>query len=137
MQGGELMTPGQQIIALLREQCPGGYVGKDVHNLFLPSERYVIDFDQELKHWQQYDTSQDAPYFGTWVCIPTREVLSYAEGDWSLTKCHDAQSFRETLATMAECYGEAPPAFRCFSADGSVTHIYTDRPEAPSDDTST
>ena len=125
------MTTGSSILAHLRAQDANTTDGVATRRMFLPSERYVIDFDRDLlRAWKQYDTEQDAHYFGTWVNLATREVLTYAEGDWTLATSADAETFRAELARMAEFYGSPPPAAVGIAADGTVTEYFDPRPTA-------
>lgn len=82
--------------------------GNVIFRTFHPSERYVIDFadDFSAEGWEQYDTDQDAHYFGVWVNPAARKVLTYAEGDWSLVECADNGGYNAQIAGMNECYGE-------------------------------
>lgn len=104
--------------------------GGQIRELFLPGDRYVIDFSGMLRgDWQQYDTHQDAPYFGQWVNRVTRETLCYAEGDWSLVTYPDAESYTAALASMAAFYGSPPPAFTVIDLDANtITHHTQERP---------
>jgi len=104
--------------------------GNIIHDMFLPSERYIIDFADDFKAegWQQYDTSQDAHYFGVWVNLDKRIVLTYCEGDWSLLVCADNDHMRIALDDMAECYGDAPPFAIAYGMDGTRTEYYDMRP---------
>ena len=104
--------------------------GNIIHDMFLPSERYIIDFADDFKAegWQQYDTSQDAHYFGVWVNLDKRIVLTYCEGDWSLLVCADNDHMRTALDDMAECYGDAPPFAISYDRDGTRTEHYDTRP---------
>src|SRR4051794_3689335 len=57
--------------------------------------RYIYDFTLLCPNgWKQYDTKQDAAYFGTWVHIEERKVFSYTEGDRCLVVCPTVESFR-------------------------------------------
>ncbi len=87
-------------------------------------------FDTGLcRGWKQYDTDQDAWYFGVWVHLGKRETLTYAEGDVILVVCPDDTHLAAELAHMGEFYGAPPPAFRCIDVEtGAVTHIYDERP---------
>lgn len=90
--------------------------------------RYAWDAEcTQAKGWRQYDTDQDAWYFGVWVNTKLRLVITYAEGDLSRVTCLTPESFRAELASMAEFYGEPPPAFVVLDVD-SVTHHYDLRP---------
>ncbi|MCA9652553.1 MAG: hypothetical protein KC501_21735 [Myxococcales bacterium] len=86
--------------------------------------------------WRQYDTDQDAWYFGVWVHEGRREIVTYAEGDESRVTCPTADSLRAELAAMAEFYGPPPPAFVVLDADGTRTDVYDPRPtgEGATDD---
>jgi len=96
----------------------------------LAEERYYWDFGpcSAANGWVQYDTKQDASYFGVWVHVGTRRTLTYCEGDLSLVECPAEDSFKAELAHMAEFYGEPPPALKVIHADGSRTDIYCERP---------
>lgn len=107
----------------------------DLGNLVLElghhdGERYTYDFEicTPKQGWQQYDTSQDAWYFGVWVQAEKRWILTYAEGDLSLVQCLTQDSFKAELASMAEFYGDPPPAFKIVDADDTLTHYYDERP---------
>ena len=55
---------------------------KQTH-VFYDGNRYAFDFGVcSVKNgFAQVDTSQDAPYFGTWCNPYTRTIISYVEGD--------------------------------------------------------
>ena len=93
-------------------------------------ERYHYDFDEcsAAKGWTQYDTDQDAWYFGVWVHREKLLILTFAEGDETLTTCATRESFAEELAAMAEFYGDPPPAFIVYDQDGARTEVYDTRP---------
>ncbi len=110
--------------------------GNVIHDSFhLNRERYY--YDQKLvfgkaSGWVQYDTDQDASYFGVWVNVGRREIVTFAEGDESLAVCPTAESFRDEINAMAEFYGDPPPAFRSLDTEtGQVTEYYDERPVAP------
>ena len=94
-------------------------------------ERYRYDFEL-CKHadgWLQYETNQDASYFGVWVHPERREIVTFAEGDETRVFCPTVDSYHAELADMAEFYGPPPPAFRTIDADGTLTEYYDRRPE--------
>jgi hypothetical protein len=97
-------------------------------------DRYAFDFRLCTSEdgWQQYDTDQDAWYFGNWVHAELRRIVTYCEGDVSIVDCPSEESFKAELAHMAQFYGEPPPAFIVYSTqdDGSVTRqeFYDERP---------
>jgi hypothetical protein len=96
-------------------------------------ERYYWDFGPcgPGTGWKQYDTSQDAHYFGVWVHPETRRTLTFAEGDLTLVECPTLDTFRAELDNAAEFYGDPPPAFRVVDREtGQVTHFYDKRPSA-------
>jgi hypothetical protein len=105
-------------------------LGNTVETDFYPMrERYY--YDEKLgAGWYQYDTDQDACYFGVWVNATTRQVMTWAEGDESLTTCPTVESFQAELDAMAECYGPAPAAVRAIGFDGSKTETFDPRPGA-------
>lgn len=95
--------------------------GNIVHRSFEPSNRYKFDFTEctSAKGWQQYDTDQDASYFGVWVHAKDRKTLTYAEGDVGVVECPTQESFDAEIRHMAEFYGTPPPAFTAYSPDGA------------------
>lgn len=60
----------------------------------------------EEADWCQYDTDQDAWYFGVWCNGRTREVLTYAEGDLTLQRYRDAAAYNAGIQEMNDFYGE-------------------------------
>ncbi len=81
--------------------------------------------------WKQYDTHQDASWFGVWVHPEKRQILTFAEGDEVLTICFSDEKFKEELEKMAEFYGPPPPAFVVFYPEKGVAIKYFDtRPAA-------
>ena len=102
--------------------------GATIRRVFRDLERYVIDFATDFKSegWEQYDTDQDAPYFGTWVNGAKLQTLTYAEGDWSHVQCNNAQQFNAEVDAMNEFYGAG---FICktIDNDGAMTVVQQDR----------
>lgn len=82
--------------------------GNEIRRAFLPSERYRIDFAEEFKAegWEQFDTDQDAAYFGVWVNRSRLQTLTYAEGDWTLVTCPDWDHYAAEVGSAIEFYGE-------------------------------
>jgi hypothetical protein len=63
------------------------------------SDRYA--FDNVLlpaDGWAQFDTAQDAPYFGKWVNPFERKLISFTEGDVCIQTAESDDEFRATLA---------------------------------------
>jgi hypothetical protein len=115
--------------------------GNIIHRWFRSGAgRYHWDFGpcQEKFGWKQYDTDQDASYFGVWVHLERRLVLTYCEGDVSLVVCATDDLLRAQLQSMAEFYGPPPPAFICctgiearnggLAPTGVTDLIYDERP---------
>jgi hypothetical protein len=93
--------------------------------------RYVYDFQvcTAEKGWQQYDTDQDASYFGVWVHIEKHQVLTFVEGEQILVKCDDVDGLRRELASMKAFYGAPPAAFKVFDLERrTVTEVFCERP---------
>ena len=82
--------------------------GNEVRRAFLPSERYRVDFADDFKAegWEQFDTDQDACYFGVWVNRQRFQTLTYAEGDWTLVNCPDAAHYNAEIQDCIRFYGE-------------------------------
>jgi hypothetical protein len=98
-----------------------------VHRSFYPSERYQIDFADDLtsEGWEQFDTDQDAPYFGVWLNRRKLLTLTYAEGDWTLVACPDAEHYNAEVASCIQFYGEGY-MFKTLDESG-VTEYRQDR----------
>ena len=79
--------------------------------------------------WVQFDTREDAWYFGVWVHPGRRLVLTFAEGDEILTECPTEASYHAELAHLADFYGEPPPFATAIDADGTVTQYVAERPQ--------
>lgn len=84
--------------------------GKKIYRWFADSERYYIDFADDYKEHGliQYNTNQDAPYFGVWISPTKMLTLTYCEGDWTLVQCSDPISFNSEVDSIVEFYEEAP-----------------------------
>lgn len=103
--------------------------GNMIDRGFDSADRYKYDFDK-CKGWTQYDTDQDAWYFGVWVNQKTMEIFTYAEGDTILVTCKDKAGYHAELKDMAEFYGPPPAAFTAINIeDSTITKYYDKRPE--------
>ncbi len=92
--------------------------------------RYAYD-TKVCKHadgWKQYDTNQDASYFGVWVHVEKLQVVTYAEGDEITVHCKDKEGLRKELDSMATFYGAAPAAFWFLDTDGNMVGVADERP---------
>ncbi len=106
--------------------------GNEVNNAFVGgTERYVYD-DQLCKQgFEQFDTDQDAHYYGVWVSIKHRAIVTYAEGDLSLVACASTELFKKEIEDLEKFHGDPPPAFVAIdTVDGSVTKVYSERVSA-------
>lgn len=92
--------------------------------------RYFFDSGlcAHSRGWQQYDTQQDASYFGYWVHPTDLLTFTYCEGDLHLVVCPTVGSLRSELARSAEFYGDPPPCALMFGNDGVLTKVYDPRP---------
>jgi len=111
----------------------GNKKGRKIQRAFLCSfdnsdERYLIDFaDNRVKEgWKQFDTRQDAPYFGVWVNPKKLQTLTYAEGDWSLVTCDSKESYNHEIQSMIDFYDEGKIC-TVISEDGSATVFRQER----------
>lgn len=88
-----------------------------------PEARYFYDTRlKESEGWLQFDTHQDAWYFGCWVNRRLRMTVCFAEGDVSLVVCRDDDAFRKQIEEMVEFYGDPPAAFVTFGDDGRTEY---------------
>ena len=112
-------------------------VGRDsrkvYHSFIGPNaDRYMFDFERcnSKDGWKQYDTDQDASYFGVWVHLKRHLVVTFAEGDLTLVVCYDDEAMKTELKSMGEFYGDPPPAFKVIDVEANtITHINDERPE--------
>lgn len=90
------------------------------------ADRYQYDFKhcKSADGWKQYDTQQDASYFGVWVHPETRVIVTFAEGDETTVTCPTQEAFEAEIREMNEFYGSPPPACVAIGMDGSVTEYY-------------
>jgi hypothetical protein len=98
-----------------------------MRSFVLHKERYDYDFGP-LQNWVQYDTKQDASYFGVWVEPERRLIFTFAEGDETLMECHSREAFIAELGRMAAFYGPPPPMAIAYDKEGNRTEYYDTRP---------
>lgn len=106
--------------------------GNQVGRSFLASaDRYLFDFNECTTEsgWVQFDTDQDASYFGVWVHPERREILTYAEGDVIRVQCPTEDSYRAEIEDMCAFYGTTPAFVTIDPEKGVVTQHYQDRSE--------
>lgn len=105
--------------------------GNEIYRLFASTDRYCVDFADDFKSegWLQFDTDQDAHYFGVWVNPSKFLTLTYAEGDWTLVVCPDAAHYNAEVADACQFYSEGRIA-RVIDVDAkTVTDYKQDRQE--------
>ncbi|MGY4025949.1 hypothetical protein ACW5WQ_08280 [Aeromonas rivuli] len=79
--------------------------------------------------WQQYDTDQDAWYFGIWINTEKLETFTYAEGDTHHVMAPNVEAFRAELVRLYQHHPQAP-AFISIDPDaGVVTRHFEAKPE--------
>ena len=102
--------------------------GNTVYDMHYPDERYRVDFADDFgsEGWEQFDTDQDAPYFGVWMNKTTRRTLTYAEGDWMVVTCSDDEHYNAEVLDAIRFYGEGRIA-RVIGNDGSAVDYGQDR----------
>ncbi len=103
--------------------------GNRLYRLFWSAERYVVDFAEDFTSlgWQQFDTDQDAWYFGVWVNPRTHQVLTYAEGDWDLVDGDGKEGYNAEIKRMIEFYGEGEVAKEIDFTTNTITIHRQDR----------
>ena len=94
---------------------------------FHPSERYYVDFadDFNSQGWVQFDTNQDAHYFGVWCNSRERVILTYCEGDWSLEELADDAAYNAAIGRLCDFY-EPGRVASVVSSEG-VVEVQQDR----------
>lgn len=102
--------------------------GNTVHRLHMRDCRYTVDFADDFasEGWQQFDTDQDAAYFGVWVNRSKRLTLTYAEGDWTLVECPTEETYRAEIMDMIRFYGEGF-IFKVIHENGAKSTYVQDR----------
>lgn len=100
--------------------------GSRVRKAFLMyADRYLFDCQLDSAEWEQFDTENDASYFGVWLNRTKLRTLEYAEGDLIFTQAADAAGYDAEVAGLCAFHG-AGPAFVVID-DKAVTKYYQDR----------
>lgn len=73
---------------------------------FANTDRYVFDskYCKSKDGYAQLDTKEDASYFGNWINFKNLELISYCEGDITVTNCKDKEEFKEELLRTVTWY---------------------------------
>ena len=105
--------------------------GNKLEEIFVSTERYAFDFSDEYRAgWKQYDTDQDAWYYGVWYNPAKMQTLSYTEGDIYLVTCDAWSAFVNEMQDLDGFHGSPPAAW--ITADGMTASGLTN-PKAYTD----
>ncbi len=126
---------GQAIASPLTRVKPdfrGLSSGIATFHAYFSADRYLWDFElcRLGDGWRQFDTEQDAPYFGIWVHPERRLVVSYIEGEVYVRICLYHEALVRELERMGQLYGDPPPAAIVVAPAGTLTEYYEPRPTA-------
>ncbi len=102
--------------------------GNIVERSYGHGDRYRFDFKDCTRKdgWLQYDTEQDAWYFGVWVHPEKMEIVTYAEGDITRVKCETRELFKAEIKEMNEFYGEVPASIKVIDMEAKIITEYHD-----------
>lgn len=105
--------------------------GNTILRDFNPIDRYYFDFNvcTAKKGWSQYDTYQDAHYFGVWVNKEKLQIITYAEGDIITTICNNKETFNAEILTMDKFYEKTASFTTIDFGKNLTTKYYQDRNE--------
>ncbi|MFQ2239879.1 hypothetical protein ACK31Z_05980 [Aeromonas dhakensis] len=93
------------------------------------ADRYYYDRTLLTQGWQQYDTEEDAWYFGIWINTEKLETFTYAEGDTCHVMAPNVEAFRAELARLYQYHPQAPAFIAIDPEAGVVTHHFETKPE--------
>ncbi|QTL93864.1 hypothetical protein [Aeromonas jandaei] len=93
------------------------------------ADRYYYDRTLLAQGWQQFDTEEDAWYFGIWINTEKLETFTYAEGDTSHVIAPSVEAFRAELARLYQYHPQAPAFISIDPEAGVVTHHFEAKPE--------
>lgn len=93
------------------------------------ADRYYYDQTLLAQGWQQYDTEEDAWYYGIWINTEKFETFTYAEGDTSHVIAPNIEAFRSELARLYQCHPQAPAFISIDPEAGVVTRYFETKPE--------
>lgn len=88
------------------------------------ADRYYYDRTLLTQGWQQYDTEEDAWYFGIWINTEKLETFTYAEGDTRHVMAPNVEAFRAELARLYQYHPQAPSFISIDPEAGVVTHHF-------------
>ena len=93
------------------------------------ADRYHYDRTLLAQGWQQYDTEEDAWYFGIWIHTEKLETFTYAEGDTCHVIAPNVEAFRAELARLYQYRPQAPAFISIDPEAGVVTRHFERKPE--------
>ncbi|MDR7021033.1 hypothetical protein [Aeromonas salmonicida] len=93
------------------------------------ADRYYYDRTLLAQGWQQYDTDQDAWYFGIWIHTEKLETFTYAEGDTSHVIAPNLEIFRAELMRLYQYHPQAPAFISIDPEAGVMTRHFKTKPE--------
>ena len=106
--------------------------GSHFVQLFHPNwDRYKTEecLRQVWKGWQQWDTDQDAWYYGVWVNFSRRMIVNYCEGDLYITISLDDVAYKAEIQRLRAFHGESPVTAWAIDSDGTQTLYQPDWPD--------
>jgi hypothetical protein len=104
--------------------------GNQVYRWFRETSSYRFASALPAQGYRQYDTDQDAAWFGVWINVEAGKIFTFAEGDCILVSCPTRAGFISELTHMESFYGSAPEFMRVLGEDGTVTRYVDVRPGA-------
>ncbi|MCX9134822.1 hypothetical protein OKS68_20375 [Aeromonas veronii] len=93
------------------------------------ADRYYYDHTLFAQGWQQYDTEEDAWYFGIWINMEKLETFTYAEGDTSHVIAPNVEAFRAELTRLYQYHPQAPAFISIDTEADVVTRHFETKPE--------
>lgn len=93
--------------------------GNLVFDSFASINRYF--FDTRLKGFEQFDTEQDAWYFGVWVSAEHLCTVTYCEGDITVVICEDKDHYNAEIQSYIDFYEEG---FICIAIGENSKTVY-------------
>jgi hypothetical protein len=79
--------------------------------------------------WIQFDTDQDAWYYGVWVNPSLKSIVTYAEGDLHITTSQTNEQWNEEVDSLLEFHQEEPIVASAMSEDGTWTQYQAKWPD--------
>lgn len=94
--------------------------GNIVFTDFFSRDRYFFDA-RLMPGFRQFDTDQDASYFGVWVCAELLCTVTFAEGDICVVVCKDKDHYNAEIQNYIDFYDEG---FVCIALDEKGKTVY-------------